>query len=101
MCCVPRQLSALLNLDFGLICNEMSEIEERLYGLNSWSEKGCTPRMVIEFCKQRCLGVSIMHDGNILETLAGANPIVAALQQNHLYFYKTMKTPNKTDGLEN
>ena len=47
MCCVPRQLSALLNLYFGLVCNEVSEVEGRLYGLSSRSEKGCTPRMVI------------------------------------------------------
>ena len=80
MCCLPRQLSALLNLDFGLICNEMSEIEGTLYGVNSWSEKGCTPRMMIEFCKQRNLGASIMHNGSALETLPGPTPIVAALQ---------------------
>jgi len=32
MRCVPRQISALLRLDFGLICNEMNEIELKLYG---------------------------------------------------------------------
>ena len=43
MCCVPRQLSALLNIDFGLICNEMSEVERNLYGESKWCEKGTTP----------------------------------------------------------
>ena len=32
MCCVPRQLAAVLGLDFGLVCNEMSETELKLYG---------------------------------------------------------------------
>jgi hypothetical protein len=95
MCCVPRQIAALLGLDFGLICNEMTEIELKLYGESKWCEKGCTPRMVIEFCKQRCLGACIMHNGNVLEALAGQNPIVAALHENHLYFYKNMKTRKK------
>ena len=95
MCCVPRQLSAFLGLDFGLICNEMSEIELKLYGESKWWDKGCTPRMVIEFCKQRNMGACIMHNGNVLESLAGQNPIVAALHENHLYFYKAMKTRNK------
>ena len=55
MCCVPRQLSAVLGLDFGLVCNEMSEVENKLYGEAKWCEKGCTPRMVVEFCKLRNL----------------------------------------------
>ena len=36
-----------------------------------------------------------MHNGNVLETLAGPTPIVAALHENHLYFYKAMKTAKK------
>ena len=95
MCCVPRQLSALLNMDFGLICNDMRKIELKLYGESKWCDKGCTPRMVIEFCKLRHLGACIMHNGSVLETLPGPTPIVAALHENHLYVYKAMKTRNK------
>ena len=87
MCCVPRQLSALLNMDFGLICNEMSEVENKLYGESKWSEKGCTERMMTEFCELRNLGVCVMHNGNVLESLAGPNPIVCTLNENHLYFF--------------
>ena len=36
-----------------------------------------------------------MHNGNVLESFAGPNPIVAALHENHLYFYKNMKTRKK------
>ena len=92
MGCGPRQLSALLNLDFGLICNEMTEIEIKLYGKSSWCEKGMTPRMVIDFCKLRNLGCAIMHNGSVLETVAGPNPIVAALHENQLYLYRSAKT---------
>jgi hypothetical protein len=82
-------------MDFGLICNEMSEVEPKLYGESKWCEKGCTARMVIEFCKLRNTGVCIMHNGHVLESLAGPNPIVAALHENHLYFYRSMKTRKK------
>ena len=30
-CCVPRQIAAVLKLDYGLVCNELAEIERRLY----------------------------------------------------------------------
>ena len=95
MACVPRQLSPLLSLDFELICNEMTEIEPKLYGESKCCEKGCTSRMVIRFCKQRHLGGCITHNGSVLESLAGPNPIVAALHENHLYFYKGIKTTKK------
>ena len=36
-----------------------------------------------------------MHNGNVLESLTGPTPIVAALHENHLYFYKAMKTRKK------
>ena len=76
MACVPRQLSALLGPDFGLICNEMTEIELKLYGESKWCDKGCTPRMVIEFCKQRNLGACIMHNSKVLE-LCLAQPLLS------------------------
>ena len=78
MCCVSRQLSALLVLETGIVCNEMRELEQKQYGMNSWSDNRCTPKMVIEFCKVGNLGVCIMHDGNVVETLAGPTLIVAA-----------------------
>ena len=33
MLCVARQISPLLNLDFGLVCNELTELERKLYGV--------------------------------------------------------------------
>ena len=64
------------------------------------NDKGWTQRMVIEFCKQRRLGACIMHNGNVLESLAGPTPIVAALHENHLYFYKAMKNEIRTYDME-
>ena len=88
MLCVPRQISTLLNLDFGLVCNELTELERKLYGVETWTEKSATPRMVIEFAKGRKLGACILHNGNVLETLPGNNrSLVAALHGNHLYSY--------------
>ena len=95
MCCVPRQIAAVMNLDFGLICNEMSEIERALYNEDTWQTRGCTPRMVIRFAKQRSLGACSTHNGAGLETLPGKTPLVAAFHESHLYFYKTSSTRKK------
>ena len=95
MCCVPRQISILLNLDFGVVCNELAEIEANLYGNSTWTVKGCTPRMVIELCKKRSIGVCIMHNGHVIDTMPGPTPLVAALHESHLYFYQNMRIRKK------
>ena len=88
MLCVPRQVAAILSLDFGMVVEELQEIERILYGTEDMMEKGCTPRMVIEFARSRTLAASILHNGKVLESISGSNPpLVAALHENHLYFY--------------
>ena len=51
MLCVPRQIAGILSLDFGMVCEELQEIERILYGKEDMMQKGCTPRMVIEFAR--------------------------------------------------
>ena len=82
-------------MGFGLVRNQMSEVETKLYGESKWCEKGCTGRMVIEWCKLSNMGACIVHNGNVLESLAVPTPIVAALHESHSYFYKSMKTGKK------
>ena len=53
MLCCPRQMAAVLKKDFGVICSDLSAIERQLYQTETWQEKGCTPRMVIEYCRSR------------------------------------------------
>ena len=87
-CCVPRQIAAVLKLDYGLVCNELTEIERKLYGASCMDTQGCTPRMVSEFARGRGLGGAISHNSVQLELLPGPTPIVAALLEDHLYFYE-------------
>ena len=70
------------------MAQELAEIEVRLYGSSVWEAKGCTPRMVLEFARGRGLGASIIHNGSALEQMPGPTPLVAALHEDHLYFYK-------------
>ena len=53
---VPGQFTALLNLDFKLACKQLTKMERQLYYVETWTEKGATPRMVIDFAKGRKLG---------------------------------------------
>ena len=85
--CVPRQIAALLDLDIGQVAHEMTDLEQRLYGQVTWEDKGCTPRMVLEFARGRGIGAAIIHNGRQLEQVAGPNPLVASLHEDHLFFY--------------
>ena len=44
MMCVPRQIAAIVSLDFGRVCEELLEIERILYGKEEMAQKGlyCT-----------------------------------------------------------
>ena len=71
-----------------MVCEELQEIERILYGREETIQKECTPRMAIEFARGRKLAASILHNGQVLESIPGENPpLVAALHESHLYFY--------------
>ena len=38
--CVPRQIAALLQVDYGMVAKELAEIEQRLYGTNCMDTRG-------------------------------------------------------------
>ena len=52
-CCVPRQIAAVLKFECADVCRDMDAVERRLYpdAPASWHEVGCTPRMVLEYCR--------------------------------------------------
>ena len=45
--CCPRQIAAVLRLDFGTVCDDLAKVERLLYNTEKWEEDGVTPRMVI------------------------------------------------------
>lgn len=87
--CAPRQMARILKLDVGCICEGLSEISQKLYGTEHWEEQGCTPRMVLEYCKKYNLGCICMHNEQIIEQIPGNSPIMAfAVLADHVYFYE-------------
>ena len=55
MCCVPRQVVAILTLHYSLVTNEMTEAELHVYGTTSKETMRGAPRMVLEFARLRGL----------------------------------------------
>ncbi len=88
MLCCPRQMAAVLHRDFGEICNDLTTIERLLYQTDSWTEKGCTARMVLEFCRMYQLGAAVVHNEAVIETLPGRPCLAFVVHANHTYFYK-------------
>ena len=88
MCCVPRQIAAVLKRDIGDMREDMSIVERALYKDEQWPEKGCTPRMVIEYAKMHSLGVAEIRNEPMIESIPGKRPVLAfAVHENHCYFY--------------
>ena len=95
MCCVPRQIAAVLKRDFGEVCEDMSIAERVLYGDEQWPEKGCTPNMVLEYAKMHSLGVAVIHNEQVIESIPGKRPVLAfAVHEHHCYFYSTKSVCN-------
>ena len=46
--CCPRQIASILNIDIGVVCEDLSTVERALYQRDTWEEIGCSPRMVLE-----------------------------------------------------
>lgn len=91
MLCCPRQIAAVLKRDLGEVCSLMDDAERALYGTDSWRERGCTPRMVLEFARAQGLGACILHEDRVVSTLPGPLPLVCAVHENHCYFYECKK----------
>ncbi len=88
MLCCPRQMAAVLKLDIGNVCSDLSVIERILYQTDSWQEKGATPRMVLEYCRMHALGAAVVHNEAVVETLPGIPCLAFVVHENHTYFYK-------------
>ena len=85
--CCPRQMAAVLKIDYGAICDDLYRVEGLLYQTTTWEERGVTPRMVLEFCRMRSYGCAIVHNEAVLETLPGKPVLAFAVHAGHSYFY--------------
>ena len=95
MLCCPRQIAAVLKRDFGEVCSQLDDVEQRLYSTGDWRERGCTGRMVIEYAKAHGHGACVLHEDRVVETLPGPNALVCAIHENHSSFY-SCKRARKT-----
>ena len=89
--CAPRQMAALLKLEIGEVCQQLTEVSEQLYGTEDWEDRGATPRMILEFCKKNGMGCAVVHNEAVVETLpgiGGAPTLAFAVHEAHCYFYK-------------
>ena len=91
MLCAPRQIAAVLKLDFGIVCSQLDDVEQKVYGTSEWRERGCTGRMIIEYAREHGHGACVLHEDRVVSTLPGPNPLVCAIHENHCYFYNCKK----------
>ena len=88
--CIPRQMSAILNIDFGTIVNELDEIQRELYGPGD--RRGYLPAAVLEYAKLSGLACAVVHNGNTIEACEGNSPILCfCVLETHSYFYSCQK----------
>ncbi|MCP3866237.1 MAG: hypothetical protein GY695_24480, partial [Aestuariibacter sp.] len=88
--CCPRQMAAILRRDMGEICEDLSTAHRALYPdePEDWESRGCTPRMILAYCKQHGLGCAVVHNEQVIETLPGPTPLAFAVHGEHTYMYK-------------
>ena len=90
MCCVPRQIAAVLKRDYGQVCEDLSICERALYQTEQWIDKGCTANMVLGYAKMHGLSAVVVHNEQVIETIPGKRPILAfTVHENHCYFYES------------
>jgi hypothetical protein len=91
MLCCPRQISAVLRLELGEVLLQLGEVERALYQTSELEERGCTPSMLLEFCKLRAIGCVILHNEAVVETLVGPSPLAFVVHENHCYLYSCIR----------
>ena len=75
--CAPRQMTIILGRDEGEVCNELDQIDRALHpDEENWRERGATPRMVLELCSMNKLACAVVHNQEVIETLAGDRPLL-------------------------
>ena len=95
--CVPRQMvEALDGYELAEIQDQMDDIQTKIYDKKtspfekSGREVGVTPRMVLEWCKERKIPCTIMHGAKTCEAFPaeGGKPLVGCWWEGHAYFWK-------------
>ncbi len=89
--CCPRQIASVLKLEVGAVCEDLLAVERALYQTENWEEVGCSPRMVLEYCRMNGLGCVIVHNEQVLETLPGFPILAFTVHEGHSYFYKSTR----------
>ena len=87
--CCPRQIASILKVDVGEVCQDLLTVERALYQTESWEEVGCSPRMVLEYCRTNGLGCAVVHNESVIETLPGSPILAFTVHEGHSYFYRT------------
>ena len=85
--CVPRQIAQVLGASFDQVVDELDECELKVYGTDTWRERGASAKMVFEYARRHGLGACLIHGERVLETLPGPSPLSFTVHQNHAWFY--------------
>ena len=56
MSCVPGQIAAVLKRDLGEVEADLSAMDRALHGADTWQDQGCTPEMLLKYCRMHDLG---------------------------------------------
>ena len=97
-CCVPRQMVEVLAPYYELaeLQDNFDDIQTKLYDKKtspfekSWRDAGVTPRMVLEWCRERKIPRTILHGAKACEAYKaeGGKPLVGCWWEGHAYFWK-------------
>ena len=67
----------------GTVCSQMDNVEQTVYGTAEWRERGCTPRLIVEYARAQGHGACVLHADKVVATLPGPGPLVCAIHENH------------------
>ena len=86
--CCPTQLAQVTKDHFENVCLRLDVCEQTVYGTNTWRQRGCTAKMIFEYCRMLGLGCTCLHGEKVLETMTGQQPVIFTIWENHAYFYE-------------
>ena len=87
--CVPRQIAAVLKRPMGDVLDQLREAELQLLGTDTIESLGCTPRVVLQFCRSQGLGAAVVHNEAVVETLPGKPTLAFTVHEGHAFFYNS------------
>lgn len=52
-------------------------------------DRGCTPTMVLEYCRLHNLGAAVVHNEEVVESIPGKPVLAFTVHEPHCYFYES------------